>query len=58
MEIDHDPNDGKKFPNYGDKQYHQDKLGRSPTPADAWSWFGPILIFAVSMYLWRYGWPF
>lgn len=58
MQIDHDENDNKKFPNYGDRQFHEDRLGRSIGRADGLRWIFPIFLVAVVMFFARTGWPF
>jgi hypothetical protein len=52
-QIDHDPNEHVKVPDYGDKQWAKDKFGENPKPADLFYYLLPIAAVAVAMYLWR-----
>lgn len=58
MQIDHDPNEGRKYPNYGEKQWAQEKHGRPANPRDLLNYIWPIACVAVALFLWRNGWPF
>jgi hypothetical protein len=52
-QIDHDPNENAKFPDYGDKQWAQKKFGPSPKPSDLFFYLLPTAAVAIAMYIWR-----
>lgn len=52
-QIDHDPNENRKFPDYGDRQWAKKKFGENPTPADLIYYLLPFAAVAVAMFLWR-----
>lgn len=52
-QIDHDPNENVKFPDYGDRQWAKSKFGENPKPSDLFYYLLPIAAVAVAMYLWR-----
>ena len=52
-QIDHDPKEHRKFPDYGDRQWAEKKFGDNPTPSDLFYYLLPIAAVAVAMYLWR-----
>lgn len=57
-QIDHDPHENDKFPNYGERAWAEKKYGKPGTPADLISYLLPIAAVAVALFLWRNGWPF
>jgi hypothetical protein len=52
-QIDHDPNENAKFPDYGDKQWAQKKFGPSPKPSDLFFYLLPTAAVAVALYIFR-----
>ncbi len=51
-QIDHDPNENAKFPDYGDRKWAKEKFG-DPKPADLFYYLLPIAAVAVALFLWR-----
>lgn len=51
-QIDHDPDENTKFPDYGDRQWAKKKFG-DPKPSDLLFYLLPIAAVAIAMYLWR-----
>jgi hypothetical protein len=52
-QIDHDPNEHRKFPDYGDRKWAKDKFGENPKPSDLFFYLLPTIFVAVAMYIWR-----
>lgn len=52
-EIDHDPNENRKLPNYGERDWARQKYGRDANPGDLLYFLIPIAVIAVAMFLWR-----
>jgi hypothetical protein len=52
-QIDHDPNENRKFPDYGDRQWAKEKFGENPRPLDLVLYLAPTIAIAVAMYIWR-----
>lgn len=52
-QIDHDPHENVKFPDYGERKWARDKYGAEPRPSDLLYFLIPIIAVAVAMYLWR-----
>lgn len=52
-QIEHDPNEDRKFPDYGEKKWAQEKHDGDPRPSDLFWFFAPIVVVAVAMFLWR-----
>lgn len=52
-QIDHDPKEHVKIPDYGDRQWAKDKFGEKPTTSDLFYYLLPIAAVAIAMYLWR-----
>ena len=52
-QIDHDPNEHAKLPDYGERQWAKDKFGEKPSPSDLFYYLLPIAAVAVAMFLWR-----
>lgn len=51
--IDHDPNERRKFPDYGDRQWAKEKFRGDPQPSDLFYYLLPYAAVAVAMFLWR-----
>lgn len=58
MQIDHDPNEHRKFPDYGERKWATDTHGREATPSDLIRFLLPIAAVSIALFLWRTGWPF
>jgi len=52
-QIDHDPDEHRKFPDYGDRKWAQEKFGPNPNIGDMLYHLLPIAAVAIAMYLWR-----
>jgi len=52
-QIDHDPNENVKFPDYGDRQWAKKKFGENPKPADLFFYILPTAAVAIALYLFR-----
>lgn len=52
-QIDHDPNEHRKFPDYGDRQWAKENFGENPRPSDLFYYLLPYIAVAVCMFLWR-----
>ena len=52
-QIDHDPNEHHKYPDYGERRWAKDKFGEEPRPADLFYYLVPIAAVAVALFIWR-----
>jgi hypothetical protein len=52
-QIDHDPNEHRKFPDYGDREWARKKFGPNPTPSDLFYYLLPTAAVAIALYLYR-----
>jgi hypothetical protein len=52
-QIDHDPNENVKFPDYGDRAWAKKKFGENPKPSDLFFYLLPTAAVAVALYLYR-----
>lgn len=52
-QIDHDPNENRKFPDYGERKWAREKFGKDPEPMDLLYYLAPIAAVAIVMFLWR-----
>jgi hypothetical protein len=52
-QIDHDPNENVKFPDYGDRAWAKKKFGENPKPSDLFFYILPTAAVAIALYLFR-----
>jgi hypothetical protein len=52
-QIDHDPNENVKLPDYGDRAWAKKKFGENPQPADLIYYLIPIAAVSIALYLIR-----
>jgi len=52
-QIEHNPNEHMKFPNYGERKWAEGKFGERPSPGNLFAFLLPIAAVAVAMFLWR-----
>lgn len=52
-QIEHDKNEFKKMPDYGERAFAKEKFGDNPRPSDLLSYFWPFFCMAVALFLWR-----
>lgn len=52
-QIDHDPNEHAKLPDYGERQWAKDKFGEKPSPSDLFYYLLPIAAVAVALFIMR-----
>ena len=58
MQIEHDPHEHDKFPDYGKRKWAKENFGPNPKPSDLVGYLLPFAAVAVVLFLWRNGWPF
>ncbi|MGV2071675.1 hypothetical protein ACQZ4Z_13055 [Agrobacterium vitis] len=51
--IDHDPNDNKKFPDYGDRLWAEEKFGPDRSWKDLLAYIVPFAVVGLVMMIWR-----
>jgi len=52
-QIDHDPNENHKLPDYGEREWAKKKFGENPQPLDLLYYLIPFIAVSTALFLMR-----